>query len=216
MDYAKPLPSHLQESYRGWKSTKFAETSERFRKLADEGQEPHTMVISCCDSRVHPTSLFAADEGELFAHRIIASLVPANDPDGDYPGTAAAVEYGITALKVSNLVVIGHSQCGGVKGCHDMCSGGKKADERSESFVLNWLEILRPGFDRLDPALQGEDALRALEKEAVLLSLENLMTFPFVKDAVDAGRLNLTGLWNDIGSGTLEYYSTDESAFVPV
>lgn len=216
MENAKPLPSFLRHRYQGWKATTFEENKEWFRRLADEGQRPRAMVISCCDSRVHVTSMFSADEGEIFVHRNIANLVPPFTPDEDYHGTSAAIEYAVTALKVTNLVVLGHSHCGGVKGCHDMCSSGKSNDEHTTSFVQNWLEILRPGYDRLERGVEGEDALRALEKEAVLVSLENLMTFPFVKEAVDDGRLSLTGLWNDIGAGTLEYYNTEKRVFEPV
>lgn len=216
MENAKPLPSYLLQRYLGWKATTFAENREWYRRLATEGQRPRAMVVSCCDSRVQVSSLFGADEGELFIHRNIANLVPPFAPDEDYHGTSAALEYAVTVLKVTNLIVLGHSNCGGVKGCHDMCSSDKKKEDRTSSFVENWLEILRPGFDRLDASAQGEDALRALEKQAILVSLENMMTFPFVQEAVQTGRLNLTGLWTDLGEGALEYYNAEDKEFAKV
>ena len=173
------------------------------------------MVISCCDSRVHVTSIFGADEGEFFIHRNVANLVPPYNPDGEYHGTSAAVEYAVTSLGVAHIVVLGHSNCGGVKGCHDMCCGLAPELEEETSFVGRWMDILRPGYDRITE-LPEADRLRALEKEAVLVSLENLMTFPFVRDAVDDDRLTLHGLWNNTGEGELEQYDSDRGGFAPI
>ncbi|MCV6825856.1 MULTISPECIES: carbonic anhydrase [Halocynthiibacter] len=216
MKHAMPLPSYLVKRYNGWKATTYAENSVWYQRLADEGQRPRAMIISCCDSRVHVTSIFGADQGEFFIHRNIANLVPPCKPDGDIHGTSAAIEYAVTALHVTNLVVLGHSGCGGVKGCHDMCSGKAPELEEKSSFVGRWMDILRPGFERVSQLEQETDRVRALEKEAVLVSLENLMSFPFVKDAVDQQKLSLHGLWHDIGKGGLEYYNKDTGEFASV
>ena len=215
MQNARPLPDYLVKRYHGWKATTYAENAAWYRRLSEDGQHPRAMVISCCDSRVHVTSIFGADQGEFFIHRNIANLVPPYNPDGEYHGTSAAVEYAVTALRVAHIVVMGHSSCGGVKGCYDMCSGHAPELEDKSSFVGRWMDILRPGFERL-PA--GDDATRgrALEKEAVLVSLENLMTFPFVKAAVDDGLLSLHGVWNHIGDGSLEAYDPGKKVFAPI
>lgn len=211
----RPLPDYLVRRYQGWKATSFADNESWYRHLADMGQRPRAMIISCCDSRVHVTSIFGADQGEFFLHRNIANLVPPHAPDGSQHGTSAALEYAVTALRVAHLIVIGHSSCGGVAGCYDMCSGKAPELEEQSSYVGRWMDILRPGFERLP---EGDDATRvaALEKEAVLVSLENLMTFPFVREAVEDGRLTLHGLWNDIGTGGLDYYNTESGRFEPV
>src|SRR5690606_14751103 len=128
-------------------------------------------------------------------------------------GTSAAVEYAVTTLKVAHLVVVGHSACGGVKGRHDMCSGAAPALEEKSSFVGRWTALLRPGYERAQ-GLAPDGQLRALEREAVLVSLENLMTFPFVKDAVEAEEMTLHGLWSDISAGGLEHYDSEARAFV--
>ncbi len=215
MQHARPLPAYLVQRYNGWKATTFEDNKNWYRRLADEGQRPRAMMISCCDSRVHVTAIFGADQGEFFIHRNIANLVPPYGPDGAHHGTSAAVEYAVNALKVSHLVVLGHSGCGGVDGCYQMCSGHAPELELKESFVGRWMDILRPGFDRL-PEGSEEDRKAQLEKEAVLVSLENLMTFPFVKDAVDSGKLSLHGLWNDIGAGGLEAYDPSQNQFVAI
>ena len=213
MQNAKPLPAYLVQRYHGWKATTYAENQSWYRRLATEGQRPRAMVISCCDSRVHVTSIFGADQGEFFIHRNIANLVPPYEPDGNQHGTSAAVEYAVTALKVSHLVVMGHSSCGGVAGCHDMCTGHAPELEEKSSFVGRWMDILRPGFEKVKDIPDEAERKRALEKQAVLTSLENLMTFPFVQDAVKEGSLSVHGLWNDIEEGTLEQYLPSEGTF---
>ena len=163
------------------------------------------MIISCCDSRVNVTSIFGADQGEFFVHRNIANLVPPYAPDGHQHGTSAAIEYAVMTLKIAHLIIVGHSACGGVKGCHDMCSGQAPALEEKTSFVGRWMDLLRPGYERVRDLPEAE-RVSALEKQAVLVSLENLMTFPFVTEAVEAGEMTLHGLWNNISEGTLEQY----------
>lgn len=209
---AKPLPSYLIQRYHGWKATTYSENEAWYRRLADEGQRPRAMVISCCDSRVHVTAIFGADQGEFFIHRNIANLVPAYEPDGAQHGTSAAVEYAVTALKVAHIIVLGHSNCGGVQGCLDMCTGHAPELEEKSSFVGRWMDILRPGFERVKH-IEGEARKRALEKESVIVSLENLMTFPFVAAEVESGRLSLHGLWNDIGEGGVEQYAPSTGTF---
>jgi len=205
MDQARPLPTYLAQRFHGWKATTFQENKAWYRRLAASGQHPRVMVISCCDSRIPVTAIFGADEGEFFVHRNIAGLVPPYNPDGQYHGTSAAVEYAVTSLGVAHIVVLGHSNCGGVQACHDMCCGLAPELEMKSSFVGRWMDILRPGFDRVAhlPILERP---RALEKEAVLVSLQNLMNFPFITELVADDRLTLHGLWTDTGEGDLEQF----------
>ena len=212
MKYARPLPAYLIKRHHGWKATSYAENQGWYRRLAEDGQHPRAMVICCCDSRVHVTAIFGADEGEFFIHRNIANLVPPYNPDGEYHGTSAAVEYAVANLKVAHLIVLGHSGCGGIEGCYDMCSGNSPELAQSSSFVGRWMEILRPGFEELP---EGDDATRkaVLEKSSILISLENLMSFPFVRKAVEEKVLTLHGLWNDIGEGAVEAYDPELGSF---
>ncbi|GGA98515.1 carbonic anhydrase [Allosediminivita pacifica] len=215
MQHARPLPTYLVQRYLGWKATTYKENRAWYRRLASEGQRPRAMVIACCDSRVQVTSIFGADQGEFFVHRNIANLVPPYEPDGQQHGTSAAVEYAVTALKVAHLIVLGHSQCGGVKGCLDMCQGRAPELEETSSFVGRWMDILRPGVETID-SLPEDQQTEALEKEAVLTSLRNLMTFPFVAKAVEEDELTLHGTWTTIGEGGLEAYDPARGQFRPV
>jgi len=214
MQHARPLPSYLVTRYRGWRATRFAENKAWFRHLAEDGQHPRAMVISCCDSRVSPPEIFGADPGEFFIHRNIASIVPPHDPTGQHHCTPAAVEYAVEVLHVAHLVVIAHSGCGGVKGCHDMCAGKAPALEGPESMVGRWLDFLRPSYDRTSHVADTAERLAEMERRGVVVSLENLMSFPFIRAAVEAERLTLHGLWTDIASGALEQYDPAGDTFV--
>jgi carbonic anhydrase len=216
MDQIRPLPAFLTKRYQGWKATSFTENRAWYRRLADEGQRPRGMVISCCDSRVNVSSIFEADAGEFFIHRNIANLVPPYEPDGDHHGTSAAIEYAVTALHVPHIIVVGHSNCGGVAGCHAMCSGQAPELDKKSSFVGRWMDILRPGYDRIDHGGEEKDQLRALERQAVIISLENLLTFPFIVEARKQQELSLHGLWTDLAEGALWQYDAASHEFVPV
>ena len=215
MKIARPLPDYLVRRYHGWKATTYTENRSWFKHLAEDGQHPRAMVISCCDSRVHVTSIFGADSGEFFIHRNIANLVPPYETDGGRHGTSAAVEYAVTTLRVAHLIVLGHSSCGGVQGCYDMCSGEAPELERKSSFVGRWMDLLRPAYDRL-PEGEMADRVRELEKQTVVTAITNLMTFPFIKTAVEDDMLTLHGLWNDIAEGGLEYWDVETDSFIPL
>jgi carbonic anhydrase len=213
MEYAKPLPQYLIERYRDWSETTYQDKKGLLRKLADEGQHPPAMVIACSDSRVHVTSIFGADQGDFFLHRNIANLVPPYEPDGGAHGTSAAIEFAVTALKVKRVIVMGHSKCGGVKGCLDMCAGHAPELDQQTSFVGRWMDALRPGFERVKGMEYGDEQFQALEKVGVQVSLENLMSFPFVADRVKSGELTLHGLWYDIRDGIVESYDAESDSF---
>lgn len=215
MTAIKPLPSYLVKRYHGWKATTYRETASWYRRLAEEGQTPRAMVISCCDSRVSATSLFGADPGEFFIHRNIANLVHPYTSDGGDHAAAAAVEFAVGVLKVSHIIVLGHSGCGGAAGCHDMCAGKAPHLEDKNSFVGRWLDALRPAYPRVKDIENDATRYEAFEKEGILISLDNLMGFPFIEEAVQGGHLSLHGLWKNIGDGAIEQY-IDGKGFEPI
>ena len=216
MIHASPLPNHLTDRYRSWKRHNFNNRSHYYETLAAEGQHPREMIISCCDSRVHVTQMFQADSGEMFIHRNVAALVPPYEADNEHHGTSAAVEYAVRVLKVERLIVLGHSNCGGVEGCYDMCEGSAPDLLDQESFIGRWIDLLRPGYERLPEHGSRAERLTLLEKEGVLVSLENLMTFPWLAQAVEDESLSVIGLWTDIAAGSLEWWSPREKAFVAI
>ena len=216
MHRLKPLPGYLLQRYHGWRATTFSENAAWYRKLASDGQRPRAMIIACCDSRVNVTSIFGADHGEFFIHRNVANLVPPFEPGGDHHGTSAAIEYAVTVLQVAHLIVMGHSQCGGVKGCLDMCKGNAPDLDDPASFIGRWMDILRPKYDMIADLPDEAAQVRRLERLAVQTSVENLFTFPFIEERHTNGSLSLHGLWLDIGEGRIESYSTEAGDFTPV
>lgn len=216
MHRVKPLPTYLLQRYQGWKATTYSENQAWYRRLATEGQRPRAMVISCCDSRVHVTSIFGADQGEFFIHRNIANLVPPYEPDGDHHGTSAAVEYAVTVLNVAHVVVLGHSNCGGVQGCLDMCEGRAPELDEKSSFVGRWMDILRPKYAEVKDYEDKAAQARRLEQLSVVTSMENLMTFPFVESRVNDGSLSIHGLWTDIAEGGMSQFMGKTLDFQPV
>lgn len=215
MPHYSALPQSLIERHHDWQKTEFSDNKKLYRQLVDDGQHPEAMIISCCDSRVNITSIFEAAAGDFFVHRNIANLVPPYAPGINNHGTSAAIEYAVKALGVSHIIVVGHSQCGGVKGCHDMCSGNAPALEMRDSFVGHWLEGLRPAYNRVR-SRKSKSPVEDLEREGIRVSLENLMSFPFIAEKVFDETLTLHGLWHNIKSGQLEMLDPETEKFISV
>jgi len=197
-----PPPKFLIERYRKWKSSKYLKNEEQLRKLAFSGQSPSTIIISCCDSRIHATSIFGANEGEFFIHRNIANLVPPYSPDGENHGTSAAIEYAIKELKVHHLIILGHKDCGGIKYGHDIHSN---LVNPNYEFINKWLSILLPAFDIIQKNVSEQEQINQLEQESIKVSINNLFSFPFIKKAIEENKLSIHGLIHDIGSGNLKF-----------
>jgi carbonic anhydrase len=205
------LPSDLLSGYKRFRSTRYREEAARYSDLAD-GQAPETVIIACADSRVDPATIFGAAPGELFVVRNVANLVPpcTDSPDGLH-GTSAALEFAVNGLGVRHIVVMGHGGCGGVAA--SLATAENKSVGR---FIAPWVELLSVQRDRIianaslaDPA----DRQLALEHGGIRQSLENLMTFDFVADAVAGGALTLHGAWFAIGPGLLHWLNRDTGAF---
>ena len=213
-EYIKPLPNHLVQRYRGWKANNFSNSKAWYEKLANDGQRPRAMIISCCDSRVNATSIFGADTGEFFIHRNIANLVPPFSKNISHHGTSAAIEYAILELKISNIVVLGHSNCGGASAAFDMFKNNNK--NHNSFFIHSWLSLMKPGYEKLSKVTNDQFNKKELEKQSIITSLQNLMTYPFIKDVVSEKNLNLHGLWFNIAVGNLEAYDPNLKQFIDV
>jgi len=210
-DYIKPLPEKLIKQYRGWKFSGFLKHKDLYQKLSMEGQKPSAMIISCVDSRVQSTQIFDTEPGDFFIHRNIANLVPPYDRDSDNTGTAAALEFAVCGLKVSHIIILGHSGCGGIKNGYHLCKNDKKNADLF--FVNKWLSILKPAFSKLSTHSSDQSGIEELEKTSIKISIDNLIEFPFIKNELDAGTLSIHGLWHDIASGNLEMLDPETMKF---
>jgi len=196
----------LIDGYRRFRQETWPQQRARFEELAAQGQRPHTMVIACSDSRVDPQMIFSAGPGELFVVRNVANLVPPCMPDAAFHGTSAAVEFAVRVLGVRDLVVMGHALCGGI----GAVLGG--VPPAAGDFVANWIGIAARARDVALRCDTPEAQQEAGEHEAVRISLRNLMTFPWVAEAVAAGRLSLHGAHFGVATGRLVVVPTEGPA----
>lgn len=196
----------LVEGYKSFRAGAYKEQVQLYRELG-EGQDPDIMIIGCADSRAEPAEIFNAAPGQLFIVRNVANLVPPFDTSGGLHGVSAALEFAVTALKVKHIVIMGHGGCGGVGACLSAAE-----DKPVGRFIAPWVQLLDETRDRVlagNPA----DPQTAVEHAGVGASLENLMTFPFVKEAVEAGSLQLHGAWFAIALGELKWRDNATGAF---
>jgi carbonic anhydrase len=194
-----PEFASLVEGYKRFRSEGYVQQKARFDHLASEGQAPPIMIISCCDSRVDPATIFDTMPGQVFALRNVANLVPPYETGGGRHGVSAAIEFGVLGLGVKHIVVLGHAQCGGIKAALE----GGDLGLPGRSFVDDWVGIIRDARDAVVEAAP-DDPQRALELDSIRVSLDNLRSFPFIADREKQGELKLHGAFFGIADGDLQ------------
>jgi carbonic anhydrase len=203
---------NLIEGYQRFRVVDWTRQRDRWAELR-EGQAPRVMVIACSDSRVDPAQVFDTSPGEIFVVRNVANLVPPFELDGSRHGVSAALEFAVTQLNVTDIVVMGHGSCGGVKASLTHAFDG--AAPGQGGFIAHWVDMLDSARD--DIVAQhgtGPEAIRALELETVRVSIANLRTFPFIPEREAAGTLTLRGAYFAIADGVLHVMGED-GAFAP-
>lgn len=196
--------------FRSFRKDYFGPDRTLFETLR-HGQSPKTMLIGCSDSRVDPAILTNCAPGEIFIVRNVANLVPPFEKNGGLHGVSAALEYAVCNLEVEHIIVLGHSTCGGINALMSGTYGNK-----GESFVADWMTIAEPVRERILKELSGkkpELRLRAAEQASILLSLDNLRSFPFVDERLSAGKLSLHGWYFDLSAGDLFEYKPETRGF---
>jgi carbonic anhydrase len=208
-----PFPQRLIEGYRTFADGRLPREQDRYRELAELGQSPEVMVIGCCDSRVSPEVIFDARPGELFVVRNVANIVPPYAPDGHAHGVSAALEFGVAALKVKHIVVLGHAHCGGVKAFAE-----KPAPLSPGDFIGNWMRLMAPAADKAGPQheLSWPDYLARLEQANIANSLDNLLTFPRLRKLIERGQVAIHGAYFGVAAGELSVRDPATGTFVPV
>jgi carbonic anhydrase len=194
------FPTHLLDGYRTFMAERYQREKDRYRALAQNGQNPAVMIIACCDSRAAPETVFNAGPGELFVLRNVANLVPPFEPGGGQHGTSAAIEFAVNSLGVRHIVVMGHGRCGGIK-----AALGDGAPLAKGDFIGKWMSLLRPVAEEVAKysILTESERHTALERLSIRNSIRNLRTFPYVEALETEGRLSVHGAWFDIQSGEL-------------
>jgi len=203
----------LMRGYRDYRDGSYENNRPLIEGLVERGQHPEVAVIACSDSRVDPAILFQADPGDLFMVRNVANLVPPMEEEGTYHGTSAALEFAVLGLGVKHIVVLGHAHCGGIKLMMD-----PDPYDSEFKFVPAWVSMLNAAHRRVRATMASaslEERTRACEQNAVLVSLENLTTFPWVRERIDTGDLQLHGWYVDIAGPELSAYDWESGKFKP-
>lgn len=205
------LPERLLSGYRNFITGRYASESSRYRELAKAGQTPETMIIACCDSRAAPETIFDAGPGELFVVRNVANLVPPYQPNSDFHGTSAALEFAVQSLKVRHIVVVGHGRCGGIRAA----LSPEAAPLSPGDFIGKWMSLVSPAADVVaaNDLLTTTERQTALERISIRFSIANLKTFPCIDILVRKGRLSLHGAWFDISTGELWVMNAETGDF---
>lgn len=199
----------LLEGYHRFRAGNYLVQKQRWQELA-EGQEPPVMVIGCCDSRVDPGMIFDTHPGQVFVLRNVANLVPPYEPDTGHHGASAAIEFAVTGLQVRHIVVLGHGACGGIAAC----LAGRDQGMPGPSFIDKWVSIVAEAREGVLSS-GTDDPQRALELEAVRISLRNLRSFPWVREREAEGGLKLHGAYFAIAEGVLHVLDEATGRYQP-
>lgn len=193
----------------------YQEEAAIYEELAKNGQQPSTLVVTCCDSRLSPEKLFQVRPGELFVVRNVANLVPPFEGDQRHHGTSAALEFAVKSLEVSNIVLLGHSQCGGIRALVEQ----NPEHARKTDFIEAWMDTAQSAKRRVQeayPDASVDEQAQLCERESLLLSKANLMTFPWIRERVKDGKLTLHAWHIDIRSKEISGYDEAQDAFLPL
>ncbi|KIM09673.1 MAG: carbonic anhydrase [Sulfurovum sp. FS08-3] len=194
-----------------FRTIKFQENKKRFKELIRDGQNPKALFIGCSDSRFMPNLITGAKPGDLFIVRNIGNFVAPFKPDEEYHATASAIEYAVSVLEISDIIVCGHSHCGAIESLYKDI---KKTPENTHT--IKWLELGIPAKKMAQithPHASHEELLRYTEKLSVIFGLENLLTYPAVKRGVEEKRVFLHAWYNNLANGTIEYYDDESLEF---
>ena len=203
------FPKRLVDGYNAFAAGPLRKEQNRYRELAEGGQSPQIMVIGCCDSRVSPEVIFDARPGELFVVRNVANIVPPYAPDGQAHGVSAALEFGVAALKVKHIVVLGHAHCGGVKAFAEDAEPLSPGD-----FIGQWMKLMAPAAGKTPRgSLSAADYLVRLEQANIVNSLDNLMTFPRLRKLIECGSVVLHGAYFGVANGELSVFDRTSGKF---
>jgi len=190
----------------------FCKHEEELLELVSSGQHPKVLYIGCADSRVIPSLITNTPPGQLFVLRNVGNFVAPYKPDEDYHAMAAGIEYAVTALNVEEIIICGHTYCGAIAALYKNIHG--------EAFVhtQKWLSLGKKAKELATLALgkneEQEKLLRLTEKLSIIFQIENLMTYPCVREKVGKGELHVHGWLYHIESGEIKYYDPDEHDFL--
>ncbi len=207
----------LVNGFKNFRKSYFEKRSKVLQQLAEKGQSPQTMVICCSDSRVEPSILFGTGPGDLFVVRNVANLVPPFTSK-DNVSIGSALEYAVKILRVKDIVVLGHAHCGGVAALCESINNDKEGEITDDltDFIKNWVDIAKPALSKVHFDHKDENIEVNSERAVVLYSYNNLLTYPWLNDAVNENSLKIHAWWLDFKSVMLWKKAQGSDTFMPM
>lgn len=205
---------NLVAGYKRFRSGYYEENRQRFNQLADLGQSPKVAIIACCDSRVDPSVITDSTPGDLFVVRNVANLVPPCEGKGSWHGTSAALEFAVCDLQVEHIIVLGHARCGGIRSLIE-----QPENKEGGNFISSWMSIVDEARQQVlsNTELKNiDEQAHACELGAIKVSLQNLLTFPWIKDRVEKNTLLLHGWYYDMVSGDIMQFDESSDSYINV
>ncbi len=203
------IPKFLIERYQFWKKNTFEDYKNIYDQAYKTTQKPIAMIITCCDSRILENSIFGGNVGDYFIHRNIANIVPSiNDKENNIP-TLSAIEYALKVLKIPNLIILGHSNCGGVEYSYKTFKDKKNLN--NFEYISKWVSCLDIPFNKIPKDITENEKITFLEQENIKQSIENLYEYDFINKLIIEKKLNVIGLWYQINSGLIKFLDKQNS-----
>ena len=197
------LPKFLIERYQFWKKNSFEDFKNIYNKVSTVKQKPIAMIITCCDSRILENTIFGGGIGDYFIHRNIANIVPSKNQEKENIQTLSAIEYALKVLKIPNLIILGHSNCGGIEYSYKRLIEKKKID--NYEFIDQWSNCINDAFNTIPKDLPKNEKITFLEQASIKQSIKNLHEYDFIDTLIKQNKLNVIGLWYQINSGIIKY-----------
>ena len=211
------MVKELVNGFKKFRDSYFEKKSQVLQQLAEKGQSPQTMVICCSDSRVEPSILFGAGPGDIFVVRNVANLIPPFTSK-DNVSIGSALEYAVKILRVKDIIVLGHAHCGGVAALCKSMNNDKEAEisDKSTDFIESWVGIAKPALSKVGFDSKDENIEVNSERAVLIYSFNNLLTYPWLNDAVNQNSLKIHAWWLDFKSVMLWKKAQGSDSFMPM
>ena len=197
------IPNFLIERYNFWKKNTFEHYKDVYNHAVKTTQKPIAMIITCCDSRILENTIFGGDVGDYFIHRNIANIIPSKNDKELNTQTLSAIEYAIKVLKISNLIVLGHSNCGGVEYSYKTLKNKKNLN--NFEYINKWVSCLHNSYNKIPNELSENEKITFFEQENIKRSIKNLHEYNFINELINDNKLNIIALWYQINSGLIKF-----------
>ena len=203
------IPKFLIERYQFWKKNTFEDYKKIYEQASKTPQKPIAMIITCCDSRILENTMFGGNVGDYFIHRNIANIVPSKNDKDQNIQTLSAIEYALKVLKIPNLIILGHSNCGGVEYSYKILKDKKNINDFK--YINQWISCLQNSYNNIPNDLPETEKITFLEQENIKQSIKNLREYDFIDKLINKNKLNVIGLWYQINSGLIKFLDKNNS-----